>query len=168
MPPVLLLWKHSWKLLDPILFFMIYLVLAVLGLHCCLGFSLVAVSRSYSLVVLCRLLIVAASLVVKRWFQVMWASVLQHMSLVVAAPGSRVVVTHWLSCCSTCGIFPDQGLNLYLWHWQADSLPASHQGSPYFWEIEPNYFFSICILISPAWVTPISIIIQISYRLQTR
>ena len=54
---------------------MIYLVLAVLGLHCCLGFSLVAVSRSYSLVVLCRLLIVVASLVVKHWFQVMWASV---------------------------------------------------------------------------------------------
>ena len=28
------------------------------------------------------------------------------------------------------GIFLDQGLNLYLLHWQADSLPLSHQGSP--------------------------------------
>ena len=29
-----------------------------------------------------------------------------------------------------CGIFPDQGSNLCLLHWQADSLPPSHQGSP--------------------------------------
>ena len=28
---------------------------------------------------------------------------------------------------SACGIFPDQGLNLCLLHWQADSLPLSHQ-----------------------------------------
>ena len=29
------------------------------------------------------------------------------------------------------GIFPTQGLNPCLLHWQADSLPLSHQGSPY-------------------------------------
>ena len=28
------------------------------------------------------------------------------------------------------GIFPTQGLNLRLLHWQADSLPLSHQGNP--------------------------------------
>ena len=28
------------------------------------------------------------------------------------------------------GIFPTQGLNLGLLHWQAGSLPLSHQGSP--------------------------------------
>ena len=28
-----------------------------------------------------------------------------------------------------CGIFLDQGLNLLL-HWQVDSLPLNHQGSP--------------------------------------
>ena len=27
-------------------------------------------------------------------------------------------------------VFPDQGLNPCLLHWQADSLPLSHQGSP--------------------------------------
>ena len=27
------------------------------------------------------------------------------------------------------GIFPTQGLNLYLLHWQADFLPPSDQGS---------------------------------------
>ena len=29
-----------------------------------------------------------------------------------------------------CGIFPDQGSNPCLLHWQADSLPLSHQRSP--------------------------------------
>ena len=28
------------------------------------------------------------------------------------------------------GTFPDQGLNLYLPHWQESSLPPSHQGGP--------------------------------------
>ena len=34
----------------------------------------------------------------------------------------------WLLC--VCGIFPDQRLNLYLLHWQANSLPLGHQKSP--------------------------------------
>ena len=38
---------------------------AVLGLRCCTGFSLVAVSGGYSLAVVCRRLIVVASLVAK-------------------------------------------------------------------------------------------------------
>ena len=29
------------------------------------------------------------------------------------------------------GIFPTQGLNLHLLHWQADCLPPSHLGSPW-------------------------------------
>ena len=29
------------------------------------------------------------------------------------------------------GIFPTQGLNLHLLHWQVDSLPLCHQGSPH-------------------------------------
>ena len=29
-----------------------------------------------------------------------------------------------------CGIFPDQGSNLHLLHWQAYSLLLSHQGTP--------------------------------------
>ena len=46
-----------------------------------------------------------------------------------------------LSCCMSCGIFPDQGLNVYLPHWQADSLPLSHRGSP-----QANFrFFSTCV-----------------------
>jgi len=44
----------------------IYLFLAVLGLHCCGGFSLVAASESYSLVPVWRFLIVVASLVAEH------------------------------------------------------------------------------------------------------
>ena len=43
-----------------------YLFLAVLGLRCCVGFSLVAVSASYSLVVVHGLLIAVASLLVEH------------------------------------------------------------------------------------------------------
>ena len=38
-------------------------------------------------------------------------------------------MVHGLSCSTACGIFPDPGSNPYLLHWQADSLPLSHQGS---------------------------------------
>ena len=34
------------------------------------------------------------------------------------------------SCSAACGIFPDQGLNPCPLHWQADSQPLRHQGSP--------------------------------------
>ena len=44
----------------------IYLFLAVLGLHCCAGFSLVAASGSCSLVAVGRHLIVVASLVAEH------------------------------------------------------------------------------------------------------
>ena len=44
-------------------------------------------------------------------------------------PGS-VVVAHGPSCSVACGIFPDQGLNPCPVHWQTDSQPLRHQGSP--------------------------------------
>ena len=40
--------------------------LAALGLRCCMGFSIVAASRGYSLVAMCRLLIAVASLVAEH------------------------------------------------------------------------------------------------------
>ena len=45
--------------------------------------------------------------------------------------GSGVAVPG-LSCSRACGIFPDQGSNLCLLNWEADSFPLSHQGSPLF------------------------------------
>ena len=54
--------------------------------------------------------------------------------LLLRSTGSRragsVVVAHWLSCSVACGIFPDQGSNPCPLHWQADSQPLHHQGSP--------------------------------------
>ena len=46
-------------------FFFFFLLSAVLGLYRCLGFSLVAESRGYSLVAVLRLLVALASLVVE-------------------------------------------------------------------------------------------------------
>ena len=45
-------------------------------------------------------------------------------------PAGSVVVAHGPSCSMACGIFPDQGSNLCPLHWQADSQPLRHQGSP--------------------------------------
>ena len=41
-----------------------------------------------------------------------------------------VVVAHGPSCCAAYGIFPDQRSNPCPLHWQADSQPLCHQGSP--------------------------------------
>ena len=48
--------------------------------------------------------------------------------------GSRragsAIVAHRPSCSAARGIFPDQGSNPCPLHWQADSQPLRHQGSP--------------------------------------
>ena len=54
-----------------------------------------------------------------------WA---QALGVRVPTTGSAVVV-HGLSCSTSCAIFLDQRSNLHLLHWQADSLPLSHEGS---------------------------------------
>ena len=41
-----------------------------------------------------------------------------------------VVVTSGLSCSRACGIFQNQGSNPCPLHWQLDSYPLDHQGSP--------------------------------------
>ena len=56
-------------------------------------------------------------------------------------------MAHRLSCSVACGIFLDQGSNPCSLHWQADSYPLHHQGSPqqllyklwdkYFWGSAP-------------------------------
>ena len=85
--------------------------------------------------------------------------------LLLRSTGSRrtgsVVVAHGPSCSAACGIFPDQGSNPCPLHWQADSQPLCHQGSPNFvfffilmlgphqmsWELFPSILFSakICV-----------------------
>ena len=54
--------------------------------------------------------------------------------LLLRSTGSRragsAIVAHGLSFSAACGIFPDQGSNPCPLHWQADSQPLRHQGSP--------------------------------------
>ena len=89
-----------------LMFYFIDLFLTVLGLGCCMDFALVVVHR---------LLIAVASLVVEHR---LWGA------------QSSVVLVHRSSCPAACGIFLAQGWNPCLLHWQLDSLPLDHQGSP--------------------------------------
>ena len=54
--------------------------------------------------------------------------------LPLRSTGSRragsVVLAHGPSRSAACGIFPDWGTNPCPLHWQADSQPLRHQGSP--------------------------------------
>ena len=54
--------------------------------------------------------------------------------LLLRSTGSRragsVIVAHGPICCAACGIFPYQDSNPCPVHWQADSQPLRHQGSP--------------------------------------
>ena len=70
--------------------------------------------------------------------------------LLLRSTGSRrtgsVVVAHGPSCSVACGIFPDQSSNPCPLHWQADSQPLHHQGSPYIFLINLKILFH-CLLI---------------------
>ena len=93
----------------------IYLFLAVLGLRFCARAFSSCGKRGPLFIAVHGPLTIAASL--------------------VGSTGSRrtgsVVVAHGPSCSTACGIFPDQGSNLRPLHWQADSQPLCHQGSPH-------------------------------------
>ena len=52
----------------------------------------------------------------------LWSTTSRRAGSVVMAQGP--------SCSAACGIFPDQGSNPCPLHWQADSQPLRHQGSP--------------------------------------
>ena len=64
------------------------------------------------------------------------AGVSPSRPLLLWSTGSRctgsVAVAHGPSCSAACGILPDQGSNPCPLHWQADSQPLCHQGSPRF------------------------------------
>ena len=72
-------------------------------------------------------------------FPLRWLLLLQSTgsrrgaSVVVArrlqSAGSAAAV-HGLSCSAACEILPDRGSNPCPLHWQADSQPLRHQGSP--------------------------------------
>ena len=87
----------------------------MLGLCCCMQAFSSCGERGLLFIVVRGLFIAVASLVCIAWALGAWAS---------------VIVAHGLSCSAACGIFPDQGSNLCPLHWQVDSQPLRHQGSP--------------------------------------
>ena len=100
----------------------LFLFMAVLGLHfCARAFSSCGKRGPLFIAVRGPLTITALSL---------------SRPLLLWSTGSRragsVVVAHGPSCSTSCGIFPDQGSNPCPLHWQADSQPLRHQGSPPF------------------------------------
>ena len=82
--------------------------------------------------------------------------------LLLWSTGSRhtgsIVVAHGPSCSAACGIFPDQGSNPCPLHWQADSQPLRHQGSPLLFLPScsfTTFFFTFnsAILLELTWCT---------------
>ena len=65
--------------------------------------------------------------------------------LLLWSTGSRrtgsVVVAHGPRCSAACGIFPDQGSNPCPLHWQADSQPLRHQGSPKLLLFKKSFYY---------------------------
>ena len=120
------------------IYLFIYLCLVVLGPRHCSGFPLV-VARGATL----WLQGAGFSL---RWLLHCRAqapgcaasAVAAHELRSFSSQGSRAQA-HWLQvagpCSVACGVFLDRGSNPCLLHWQVDSLPLSHQGSP-----EPCFF----------------------------
>ena len=109
----------------------IYLFMAVLGLHCWAGFSLMVASGGYSPLQcmgfwLWWLLLLQDTGSRARRLQPLWP-----VGSIVAAPrlqsAGPVVVAPGLRYSEACGAFLDQGLNLL--HWQVNSSLLSHQGS---------------------------------------
>ena len=58
----------------------------------------------------------------------------------------KVKVAQW--CLTLQGIFPTQGSNPCLLHWQAGSLPLSHQGSPAC-KVAPYKLSIVSIILKP-------------------
>ena len=98
------------------------------------AFSLVAVSEGSSRVAVPGLTVVASLLYSRGSKAYGLPSLAAAGGLSVVAPRLQstgsIVVAQGLRCSLACGVFPDQGLNPCLLHWQVDSLPLSNQGSP--------------------------------------
>ena len=110
-----------------ILFLLHFLNVCLFISHChCTGFSLVAGSRGYPLL--------QCEGFSWLWILLFWATALGDAASVAAIPGLQgtgsVIAMLGLRRSMACGIFPHQGSNLRLLHWQAGSLPLSHQRSP--------------------------------------
>ena len=115
---------------QDLLFFFFFLrfilfILVALGLWWCTGFSNCSEWASH-----------CCGLVAERGLRAPGLQLLLHVSSVVEVcrlwGSGSVVVTPGLSYPAACGIVPEQGWNPCPLHWQVDSQPLDHQGSPGF------------------------------------
>ena len=109
-------------------------IFVILGLCCCEWAFFSCSRQRLLLVVVDTLLIVVASLVTEHQLQEHRLQQLWHAGSVIAAHELQsmgsVVVGHGSSCSVATGILWDQELNPWPLHWQTDSHPICHQGSP--------------------------------------
>ena len=118
-------------------FFPYLFIFGCLGLHCCTQAFSSCSKRGYSLVVVPMLLTMRWLLLLKRTSLAevgFWYTGFSSCSSCVSG-----ALDHWLGSCGhrsscpvACRIFLDQRLNLCFLHWQVDSQPLGHQGSPLF------------------------------------
>ena len=120
-----------------LIYLFIYLILAVLGLRfCARAFS--SCGKWEPLFIAVRgPLTIAGSPVAEHRLQTRSLSNCgsrAQQALLLRSTGCRhagsVIVAHGPSRSAACGILPDQGSNPCPLHWQADSQPLRHQGSP--------------------------------------
>ena len=128
------------------------LILAVLGLHCCGCFSLVAAGGGHSLVAVLCLLIVMTPFIAEHRLQDAWASAVVAHGL--QSTGSAAVV-HWPAASQHVGYsWPRAQTHVLcigrwiLYHWATREAPLSQ-----FW----NSFFLVCSLhLSVIDLSPLS------------
>ena len=102
----------------------IYLFVAVLGLDCCSGFSLAAASEDYSPVAV-------------QWLLLLQSSTQASEAAEHGLSCSSRILGHrlrsggaWTQLLHSIQDLPGPRIEPVSPHWQADSLPLSHQGSP--------------------------------------
>ena len=127
----------SQMILFDFLFFLIYKKLFIsgsAGSSLLLGLFSTCSEWGYSLVAVHGLLIALTSFFEEHRLQ---------------STGSIDVVER-LSCSKACGIFLDEGWNPCLLHWQADTLPLSHQENSQFHSFNTIYSVIIpkCVVLS--------------------
>ena len=106
--------------------FLWFLFLTLVNLCCCTRALSTCSEQRLLFIAVHGLLIAVAALVAEYGLQGSRASVVGVQGLSV----DSVVVVHRLNCSTACGIFLVQGSNLCPLHWQVDSQPLGHQGSP--------------------------------------
>ena len=123
----------------------------MLGRGCCSGFALVVDSGGSSLVAC-----MAFSL---GWSLLFQSRALEHTGFHGGGMWAQELVAHGLGYSRACGIFQNQELNPGPLHWQADSLPLSHQGCP-----PPDTFkIFICLSVSLPCIQMVQIFICMTY-----